>query len=299
MLMPPLLEHGARVALVAPAGPLRGEEDLARAIDNVRHFGWDPVPGAHVLARSGYFAGSDGERLDDLQRAISARDIDGIWFVRGGYGAMRLLEALDYDALRRRPKTIIGYSDITALHAAIGTRSGLVTHHGPTARARLSSFTRDSLTRAVVTGEDPCGSASTARVLRSGRARGTLRGGNLALLAALTGTPFAPSLDGALLVLEDVNEAVYRIDRMLQQLRLSGMLRGVRGIVAGHFTDCPPESDDGSRALDDVLLEIADVLGVPCVAGVPIGHIEDQWTIPLGKSAELRADAEVALRVAG
>ena len=297
MLTPPLLARGARVALVAPAGPLRGEEDLARAIDNVRHFGWEPAPGAHVLARTGYFAGSDRERLQDLQHAIAAEEIDAIWFVRGGYGAMRLLDALDYDVLRRRPKSIIGYSDITAVHAAIGERSGLVSYHGPTARARLSSFTRDSLARAVVAGADPCGNAPSARVLRPGRARGTLRGGNLALLAALAGTPFAPTLDGALLVLEDVNEPVYRIDRMLQQLRLAGLLRGVRGIVAGHFTDCPPESDDGARALDDVLLEIAALLDVPCVAGVPVGHVEDQWTMPLGKSAELVADAEVVVRV--
>ena len=297
MLIPPPLQRGARVAIVAPAGPLRGEDDLARAIDNARMLGWDAVPGDHVLARTGYFAGSDAQRLADLQHALARDDIEGIWFARGGYGAMRLLDALDYEALRRRPKTIIGYSDITALHAAIGVRSGLVTFHGPTARTRLSAFSRASLERAVVHGTDPCGAAPDARVLRPGRARGTLRGGNLALLAALAGTPYAPSLDGALLMIEDVNEAVYRIDRMLVQLRLSGMLRGVRAIVAGQFTDCPAQSDDGARALDEVLLEIAEHLGVPCVAGVPIGHIEHQWTLPLGRPAELTADAEVALHV--
>ena len=297
MLIPPLLAPGARVALLAPAGPLRGEDDLARALDNVRSFGWEPLAGKHVLARTGYFAGTDAERFDDLQRALDDDDIDAIWFARGGYGAMRLLEHIDFDALRRRPRVIIGYSDITALHAAIGVRAELVTYHGPTARARLSAFSRDSLTRAVVAGADPCGAAPGARVLRPGRARGTLRGGNLALLAALAGTPYAPSLDGALLVLEDVNEAVYRIDRMLQQLRMSGMLRGVRAIVAGHFTDCPPESDDGARSLDDVLMETADRLGIPCVARVPVGHIEDQWTIPLGRTAELVADGPVSLSV--
>ena len=297
MLTPPLLERGARVALVSPAGPLRGDADLARAVDNVRSFGWEAVPGEHVLARTGYFAGADAQRLRDLQQAIDADDIDAIWFARGGYGAMRLLEHIDYDALRRRPKSIIGYSDITALHSAIGERAGLVTYHGPTARARLSTFSRDSLARAIVSGADPCGVAPHARVLRPGRAHGALRGGNLALLAALAGTPFAPALDGALLVLEDVNEAVYRIDRMLVQLRLAGMLRGVRAIVAGHFTNCSPESDDGARALDDVLGETAELLGVPCVAGVPVGHIEDQWTIPLGRQATLVADAEISLRV--
>ena len=294
---PPPLQRGARVAIVAPAGPLRGEDDLARAIANARALGWDAVPGEHVLARTGYFAGSDAQRLADVQRAIARDDIDGIWFARGGYGAMRLLDALDYDALRRRPKTIIGYSDITALHAAIGVRAELVTFHGPTARTPLTPFSRESLERAVAAGTDPCGTAPGARVLRPGRAHGVLRGGNLALLAALAGTPFAPSLDRALLVLEDVNEAVYRIDRMLVQLRLAGMLRGVRAIVAGHFTDCSAQSDDGARALDDVLLETAELLDVPCVADIPMGHIADQWTLPLGRSAELSAETPVALRV--
>ena len=297
MPTPPLLTPGARVALIAPAGPLRGDEDLARAIDNVRFFGWDAVPGEHVVARTGYFAGTDAQRLADLQRAIQAEDIDAIWFARGGYGAMRLLEQIDYDALRRRPKTIIGYSDITALHAAIGRRTGVVTYHGPTARARLTDFSRDSLGRAIARGEDSLGAAPGARILRPGNASGTLRGGNLALLAALVGTPFAPSLDDAILILEDVNEAVYRIDRMLQQLRLSGMLRGVRAIVAGHFTNCTPESDDGARSLDEVLLETAEMIGVPCVAGVPVGHIDDQWTVPLGLEGVLTAETEVRLTV--
>lgn len=298
MLIPPLLGVGARVALVCPAGPLRGEHELRQAADNVRSFGWEPVPGEHVLARTGYFAGSDADRLRDLNDAFAADDIDAIWCVRGGYGAIRLLEHIDYASLHRRPKPVIGFSDVTALHAAIGTRAELVSFHGPTARAPLSTFSRDSLERALVRGEDPCGMAAGGRVIRAGRARGPLRGGNLALLAALAGTPYAPSFAGAIVVLEDVNEAVYRIDRMLQQLRLAGMLRGVRGIVAGQFTECPEESDDGARALDDVLAETAAACGVPCIAGAPIGHIEEQWTLPLGRDAELSAEGgDITVRV--
>jgi muramoyltetrapeptide carboxypeptidase len=269
---------------------LRGAQELERALDNARSLGWEPEPGDHVLARAGYFAGTDAERLRDLNRAIAADGVDGIWFARGGYGALRLIEHVDYAALRRRPKVLIGYSDITALHAAIGVRAELVTFHGPTARAPLSPFSRDSLERAVVRGENPCGGAPGARVIRTGRARGPLVGGNLALLAALAGTPFAPRMDGAVLVIEDVSEAVYRIDRMLQQLRLSGMLRGCRGIVAGHFTDRPETSVDGERPLDEVLLETAETLDVPCIAGAPIGHIDEQWTVPLGREAEMVAE---------
>jgi muramoyltetrapeptide carboxypeptidase len=204
---------------------------------------------------------------------------------------MRILDDLDYDALHRRPKTIIGYSDITALHAAIGRRAGLITFHGPTARGALSTFSRDSLLRAVTDQADPCGAAPQARTLRGGVARGRLIGGNLALLAALAGTPYAPDYADAILVLEDVGESTYRIDRMLQQLTLSGALGRVAGIAFGQFTDGTDPNDPTSRALDVVLGEAADVAAVPALAGIPIGHIHDQWTIPLGAVAILDADA--------
>lgn len=290
MRRPPLLAPGARVALVSPAGPLRGQSDLTRAVDNARGFGWEAVVGAHVLAREGYFAGDDAARLDDFNRALRDSSVDAIWCARGGYGAMRLLRSIDYDALARRPKPILGYSDITAIHLAVQRRCGLGSFHAPTARAALTPFTRKSLERAVIDGTDPCITAGPApRTIRQGVARGTLAGGNLALVASLVGTPYAPDLDGAILVLEDVNEAIYRVDRMMQQLLLSGVLRGCRGIVFGHCTSCAEESDDGARGLDDVLGEIARVLDVPCIAGVPIGHIDDQWTLPLGAEAELDA----------
>jgi muramoyltetrapeptide carboxypeptidase len=290
--LPPPLAPGARVALVAPAGPLRGEEDVQRAVDNARSLGWEPVVGAHALARRGYFAGGDAERADDLNRALADDAIDGVWSLRGGYGAMRILPALDYDALCRRPKPLLGYSDITAVHCAVAARCGLVSYHAPTARAGLTPFSRRSLEEAVRRRGDPCGTAPDARVLRGGRAAGVLAGGNLALLAALAGTPYAPQLDGAILVLEDVNEAVYRVDRMLQQLLLAGLLDGCQAIVFGHCTSCPEESDDGARRLDDVVAEIADALHVPCLAGVPVGHIDDQWTLPLGAAAELDAEGK-------
>jgi muramoyltetrapeptide carboxypeptidase len=285
---PPLLAPGARVALVSPAGPLRGEQDVERAVANARTFGWEPVVGAHALARQGYLAGSDGERLDDLNGALRDSRIDGVWCLRGGYGTMRLLDAIDYDALRRRPKPVIGFSDITSLHFAIRQRCGIISYHGPTARAELTPFSRDSLERAVIRGEDSCGVAAAARALRSGRARGPLIGGNLALVTALLGTPLAPDFDGAILVLEDVNEPLYRIDRMLQQLRLAGVLARVGALVLGAFTERGDESDALGRSLETVLCEAA--LKGPCLMGAPVGHIDDQWTLPLGATAELDAE---------
>lgn len=294
MRFPPSLKTGSRVALVAPAGPVRGEMDIERAVETTRTMGWEPVVGAHVGERSSYLAGTDEHRLADLNRAAADDSIDAVWCIRGGYGCMRLLDGLDYDAWRKRPRALIGYSDITALHAAIGARAELVTFHGPTARGELTPFSA-SLLKQALCGRDPCVlTAHDAETLRPGRARGRLAGGNLALVASLAGTPYAPSLDGTILVVEDVNESVYRIDRMFTQLRLTGALGRVAGIAFGQFSEIPT-ADDGaeeSRPLGELLKEVADQCAVPCIANIPLGHISDQWTLPLGALVELDADAK-------
>ena len=299
-IVPPALAPGARVALVAPAGPLSAA-DLERAEANARGFGWESVVGPHALAHADYFAGSDAERLADLNVALADARVDGVWCLRGGYGAMRLLDGVDYAALARRPRALVGFSDVTALHLACAARvPGLVTFHGPTARAELPAFSRMSLACAVGPDrQDPCGPAPDARVLRPGRAAGRLTGGNLALLAALTGTPYGPRFDGAVVVLEDVNEPVYRVDRMLRQLLLAGALAGCRALVFGHCTRCPePCDDDGRRSLAAVVGEAAALLGVPAATGVPVGHVAEQWTLPLGARCEVTLeDGGCALRV--
>ena len=280
------------MALVAPAGPLKIPNDIDRAIENARILGWEPVVGEHAREKQSYFAGHDDERLSDLNDALRDDSIDAIWCLRGGYGAMRLLDGLDYDALRRRPKALIGYSDITAFHCAVATRCGLSSIHGPTARSKLTPFAERSLRAAVMRDADPGGTAPKAKVLHGGRARGHLMGGNLALLAALHGTPYQPRYEGSILVLEDVNEAPYRIERMLLQLRLSGALQSCAAIAFGSFTNTGAKDNGlgGDRSLDVVLQEAADRAGVPALAGIPIGHIDDQWSLPLGAEAELDAD---------
>ena len=286
----PPIRDGARVALIAPAGPLRLPADLDRALANAKTLGWEPVVGQNVREREGYLAGNDQERLSDLNAALRDDSIDAVWCMRGGYGAMRLLPEIDYDALNRRPKAIIGYSDITAFHCAVLARCTLTSIHGPTARGKLTSFAERSL-RAAAAGTDPCGVAEYARTLVPGRARGTLIGGNLALLCALHGTPYQPDYDGAILVLEDVNEASYRIERMLLQLRLSGSLQRCAGIVFGSFTNTGESEKDvgGSRSVSAVIEEAARAAGVPCITGAPVGHIDDQWSLPIGTQAELDA----------
>jgi muramoyltetrapeptide carboxypeptidase len=292
------LAPGARVALVSPSGPLRDSTDLDQAIANVHAFGWEPVVGDHVLERDGYLAGTDAHRIADLNRFACDDSIDAIWCLRGGYGAMRILDAIDYDAFARRPRTLIGYSDITALHAAIGPRANLVTFHGPTARAQLTDYTRESFRDAMSLRDGGsmtlrCGAMTT---LVGGKATGRVVGGNLALVAALVGTPYAWDLDGAILILEDVSEHVYRIDRMLTQLCLSGALERVAGIAFGGFTDIPDDASNAERPLERVLRQFAENVGVPTVMNFPIGHVPDHLTVPLGAPAELDAN-DCALHV--
>ena len=284
-IFPPSLKRNARVALVSPAGPVAGEEDLKRARDNAHSLGWEPVTGKHAGKQTGYLAGEDAHRTEDFNDALRDSRIDGVWCVRGGYGAMRLLDSLDYAALSKNSKPVIGFSDITAIHAAIYKKTGLVTFHGPVAREKLSDFSRASLLKAVVERQDPCGIAPDAREISGGRAEGRLAGGNLSLIAALVGTPYAVNLSGAILVLEDINEPLYRVDRMIHQLLLSGSLDGCRAIV---FGDCTGSDESGATdGLDSLLHAFATRIGIPCLAGVPVGHIAEQWTIPLGAQATL------------
>ncbi len=215
--------------------------------------------------------------------------------MRGGYGVTRTLADLDFDALAARPKAILGYSDITALHLAVRARTGIVSFHAPTARSELTEFSRRSLERAVGGDGEPCGEASAARIVRGGRVRGPLVGGNLALITSLIGTPFALDARGAILVLEDVKESVYRIDRMLQQLRHAGILGSCAALVFGSFTERGDGDDEGDDVLEEVITDAAAWVNGPVLAGVPVGHIDDQWTLPLGALAELDADAR-ALR---
>jgi len=304
LVRPPRLERGSRVALLAPAGPLLERDDVARAQELCRALGYEPVVGEHALARFGYLAGTDEERLHDLNGALADDTIDAVWCLRGGYGVTRLLDRVDFAALVRRPRAIIGFSDITALLAAVTRRAGVVAFHGPPARAAMPAFTRRHFTR-VLTAPEPAGvleplpppadvlvpQQNRVVTIRGGAAEGTLAGGNLTLLQCLIGTPFFPDMNGALLVLEDVDEDLYRVDRMLAHLRMAGILAGVRGVLAGRFTGLDRSTGDGAFGLDEVLEHYFGPLGVPVVHGLPIGHIDDQWTLPLGARARFDADA--------
>jgi len=293
--------------MVAPSAAPNEPERIRFAIDTVESLGFKVKPGAHLYDRDGYLAGSDAARAADLNAMFADDGVDAIWCVRGGYGASRILPALDYALMQRKPKALIGYSDITALHVAIHRHAGLVTFHGPVAFRAFTPYSLGELKRVLWTGETPVRlggpppfERAEGRVdwenrvatLVPGRARGRLLGGNLCLMSHLCGTPYFPDLRGAILFLEDVEEAYYRIDRMLTQLWLSGALAGVAGIAFGKFTNCNPSQFFlQNRPLEDILAERCRALGVPTISGIMVGHIEDQTTLPVGCLAELDADA--------
>ncbi|RSS31308.1 LD-carboxypeptidase [Streptomyces sp. WAC08452] len=290
---PPRLAPGARVAVVAPSGPVP-EERLQAGLDVLRGWDLDPVVAPHVLDRHAafdYLAGTDADRAADLQTAWCDPSVDAVLCARGGYGVQRMADLLDWEAMRAAgPKVLVGFSDITALHEAFATRLGLVTLHGPMAAGidfLKNARAQEHLKATLFTPETVRVIASGGTPLVPGRARGVTLGGCLCLLAAEVGSPHArASARGGLLCLEDVGEETYRLDRYLTQLLRAGLLDGVRGILLGSWHACEPY-----ERLRTMLADRLGGLGVPVVEDFGFGHCEGALTIPFGVTAELDADA--------
>ena len=308
-ILPPRLRPGARVALLAPSGPLLERDHSARGAELCRALGLEPVLMPNTGNVHGYFAGTDGQRLSDLNTAIADPAIDAIWCLRGGNGMNRIVDRVDFDTFASRPKPVIGYSDITVLLLALTTKTGVVTFHGPMARFAMPSFSSAHFNRVLA---NPAAAGQLGRLAANpnvlvpergrivtvvpGRATGRLVGGNLTLLQALVGTPFLPNLDGAILFLEDIGEDLYRIDRMLGHLRLAGVLDALAGVAIGHFSRMRHSTFEGAFGLDEVLRTYFEPRNIPVAHGFPIGHVQQQWTLPIGVTAELDATAgELAL----
>lgn len=288
LVRPRPLRPGDRVVVVCPSGPV-DPAALDRGNSWLRGLGLDVRVGAHARDRApgpDFLAGADADRAADLAAAWSDPEVAAVFCARGGYGAARLLEHLDLAALARRPDPpwLVGSSDITALHTAVHEKLGVATVFGP------------MVANAVLGGEDPCEPSRThqaavlfgtdppalppGRVLVGGDARGRLVGGTLTLLAAAVGTPWEGAAAGGVVLLEDVDEAAYRLDRMVTQLLQSGWFDGVRAVVLGSWERCGPRAED-------VVLDRLAGLGVPVVAGLPLGHGRPQFSVVLGEPAVL------------
>jgi muramoyltetrapeptide carboxypeptidase len=302
---PPRLRPGDTVGLVEPAYFTPDAFDLELVLETIRAMGLVPRPAPNILSRYGYLAGRDEERAAHVNAMFADRQVRAIFAVRGGWGSARVLPHLDFDLIRANPKLLIGFSDITALHLALAARTDCPSIHGPNAASawgRLSwdSFRRLAFDAETPTWQTPAGTddrlaqrSGRIRTFRPGRASGPLIGGNLTILSSLVGTPYLPSFDGALLFLEDTDEAQYRIDRMLTQLALAGILGRVAGVVFGQCTDCIARNSSsiGGFTLSEVLAQHFTPLGVPAFQGALFGHVENQFSIPVGVRAEIDATA--------
>ena len=302
-LLPLPLEKGDTVALVSPSAASSDPLSLQLAREAMEALGFKVKTGAHYDARHGHLAGTDAERAGDLNAMFADRQVKAIVCVRGGSGAARLLPLLDYALIRRNPKVLLGYSDITALHCAIHAKTGLVTFHGPVGTGSWNRFNVDQFERMFFqrelmqyqnsrdAGDELVPRRNRTRTLRGGKAQGELVGGNLTVLTALAGTPYLPDFSGRILFLEDVGEAPYRIDRMFSTLKLMGALDKVAGIIFGDCSDCNPGDGYGSLTLDQIFDDYILPLKIPAYRGAMIGHIREQFIVPMGGKVEMDADA--------
>lgn len=265
--------------------------------------GFKVKTGEHYASRYGHLAGTDAGRAGDLNAMFADGEVKAIVCVRGGSGAARLLPMLDYDAIRAHPKVLLGYSDVTALHNAILAQTGLVTFHGPIGSGSWNRFNVDQFRRVfferklmqyrnlVDVGDELVPRMHRTLTITGGKARGELVGGNLAVLTALAGSPYLPNFTGKILFLEDVDEAPYRIDRMFTTLKLMGALDAIAGFVFGECIDCDPGEGYGSLTLDQIFDDHIKPLGIPAYRGAMIGHIREQFIVPVGGTVEMDADA--------
>ena len=304
-LLAPRLRPGDTLGLVSPANATYEREPMQIAIEALQALGFKVKVGAHARARYGHFAGTDAQRASDINNFFADDGVSGLMAVTGGSGCNRIIDKLDYALIRARPKFFGGFSDLTALVNGIQRQTGLVTFHCPVAESEWNDFSvshfKSMVMQAHATllrnpdaerGDNLVQTQDRITTLRPGKARGRLVGGNLSVLASLAGSSYMPDFRGGLLFLEEVNEYIYRVDRLLSTLRLCGALDGLAGVVIGKFTKCEPgEGKYGTLTLDEVFDDYFLPLNVPVFRGAMIGHIRRKFTIPVGLDVEMDADA--------
>jgi len=299
---PKVLKPGDTVGVIAPGTAVSNPDDQQKVKELMDFFGLKFRFGRNVLKGTGYKTRTVAERVDDIHEMFADKNINAVMCVRGGYGSGQLLDKIDYKLIAANPKIFLGYSDITAMHLAIGKFSNLVTFHGPVG---LSSFTQLTVNyfRKAVFNSDPIGELINpsdklsihqlhpVRTIKSGKAAGKLTGGNLSLITSLMGTKYEIDTKDKILLLEDVDELPFRIDRMLTQLRLAGKLQQAKGIIFGECSGCSSNKPDAASTWDSSLGEVLDnILGdlnIPVFYGLAFGHTGDQFTIPMGVGAEM------------
>jgi muramoyltetrapeptide carboxypeptidase len=282
-IKPPKLRGGDRIGIIAPAGPVL-EEEIRPGLKYLESLGFEPVCSPHLFDQKGYLAGEDRSRLKDLHTVFRDKKIKAVFCARGGYGTHRILPKLNYGLFSRNPKIFVGYSDITALLFALYKKAGLLTLHGPVLRDLLKGDGGSAalLVKLMTTEELITVTFPSGTIIKRGRAEGVILGGNLSLICHLIGTPFLPSFKGKLLFIEEKGEPLYRIDRMLTHLLVSGELEKCAGLMLGTFEEC---GDPASVV--DLARERCSGMNVPVVTGLPVGHGKQNVPLPIGARAVL------------
>ncbi|MDJ0617086.1 MAG: LD-carboxypeptidase [Calothrix sp. MO_192.B10] len=293
IIKPPHLRRGDTVGLISPAGMV-DTEDVEQAKQALTNLGLKVKLGKHILDRYGYLAGKDIDRAADVNNMFADKSVTAIITMRGGWGCNRILPLLKYPLIRSHPKIIMGYSDITSLLLAINARSRIVTFHGPVGISSWNQFTLDYLQPMLFQGKmltmrNPLTTEVRRRIIHPGTATGKLVGGNLSVLCAMLGSPYLPSWNRRILFVEDIGEDIYRIDRMLTQLKNAGILTRLSGFIFGKCTRCST-GDDPSLTLMEVLKDHIKPLGIPAWYASMIGHIRDKFTMPIGVDVEIDAE---------
>ena len=304
LVRPRRLQPGDTIALINPSGAIYERAPYVIATESLQALGFKVREAPNLRARYGHLAGTDAQRAADVNAMFADPGVHGILALTGGSGGNRILPLLDYAAIARTPKFLGGFSDITALINAVHARTGLVTFHCPVAASEWNTFSIEHWRGTVVDAQamllsnpkdrDDNIVAKSGRIttLRGGTARGPLLGGNLAVLSSMAGSPYWPDFSGAILFLEDINEYIYRVDRMLSTLMLAGVLGRLNGVVLGAFTKCEPgDGHYGTLTLDEVFDDYFKPLNVPVYSGALFGHIRRKFTLPVGLPVEMDADA--------
>ena len=270
-------------------------ERLDKGIKYLRNSGYEVLLGSSVSKTYGYLAGRDHERLNDLQAMFSNPEVKAIFSSRGGYGTPRLLDSLDYDHILKNPKIFMGYSDLTAIHLAIWKHTGLVTFSGPMVAVEMAegieSITEEFMWPVLCLdnfdGNFPLIQDSPLEVIVPGKSRGTLLGGCLSLVASILGTPHQPDFENAILILEEIAEEPYRIDRNLSQMSSCGILEKLNGIIIGQFLDCNAEEGKPTLTIKEILSDYFGSLSIPVAGNFMYGHGAKKFTIPIGVEVEI------------
>ncbi|CUT03826.1 S66 peptidase family protein [Candidatus Chrysopegis kryptomonas] len=294
-LKPQALKKGDVIGIISPASSPDDFSRIEKGISYLESLGYKVKLGKHIYKRFGYLSATDDERAEDLNKMFADREIRAIFCVRGGYGTPRILDKIDYNIIKRNPKIFVGYSDITALQLAIFKKTGLITFSGPMLAVDMYSdfdpyaeeFFWKILTAKSKKIEIKNPDGVELIVLRHGVATGTLLGGNLSLLASIIGTRFQPNFKDSILVIEDIGEEPYRIDRYLSQLKNAGILNRINGCIIGQFTDCVAKEPEKSLTLEQIFNDYFGSLKIPVVSNLSYGHIPRKITLPIGANVKI------------